>query len=86
MNWRTTQMANNERIIDLRDKLIKGYEEEIDLLKQQNALLRENREKNIHLRDSLIENYRNVNELLKEQNMLLKEKNALLSEMVERQN
>lgn len=79
-------MANNERIIDLRDKLIKGYEEEIDLLKQQNALLRENREKNIHLRDSLIENYRNVNELLKEQNMLLKEKNALLSEMVEKQN
>lgn len=38
-------MANNERIIDLRDKLIKGYEEEIELLKQQNALLRENREK-----------------------------------------
>ena len=63
-------MANNERIIDLRDKLIKGYEEEIDLLKQQNALLRENREKYIHL----LQNYRNVNELLKEQNMLLKEK------------
>ena len=60
-------MANNERII-------KGYEEEIDLLKQQNALLRENREKDIHLRDSLIENYRKVNELLKEQNALLKEK------------
>ena len=72
-------MANNERII-------KGYEEEIYLLKQQNALLRENREKDIHIRDSLIENYRKVNELLKEQNMLLKEKNALLSEMVERQN
>lgn len=34
-------MANNERIIDLRDKLIKGYEEEIDLLKQQNMLLKE---------------------------------------------
>lgn len=93
-------MANNERIIDLRDKLIKGYEEEIDLLKQQNTLLRriqrsmfqtllmahENREKNIYLRESLIENYRNVNELLKEQNMLLQRKNALLSEMVERQN
>lgn len=74
MDGRTTQMANNERIIDLRDKLIKGYEEEIDFLKQQNALLRENREKSIHLRDSLIENYRNVNELLKKQNMLLKEK------------
>ena len=28
-------MANNEQIIDLRDKLIKGYEEEIDLLKKQ---------------------------------------------------
>lgn len=79
-------MANNERIIDLQDKLIKGYEKEIDLLKQQNALLRENIEKNIHLRDSLIENYRKVNELLKKQNMFLKEKNALLSEMVERQN
>lgn len=75
-------MANNERIIDLRDKLIKGYEEEINFLKQQNALLRENREKYIHL----LENYKKVNELLKEQNMLLKEKNALLSEMVERQN
>ena len=72
-------MANNEQTI-------KGYEKEIDLLKQQNALLRENREKNIHLRDSLIENYRKVNELLKEQNALLKEKNALLSEMMERQN
>ena len=72
-------MANNERII-------KGYKEEIDLLKQQNALLRENREKDIHLRDSLIENYRKVNELLKEQNALLKEQNALLSEMVERKN
>ena len=72
-------MTNNEQII-------KGYEEEIDLLKQQNALLRENREKDIHLRDSLIETYRKVNELLKEQNALLKEKNALLSEMMERQN
>lgn len=74
-------MANNERIIDLRDKLIKGYEEEIDLLKQQNALLRENREKNIHL----LENYKKVNELLKEQNELLKEKSALLSEITDRQ-
>ena len=72
-------MANNQHII-------KGYEEEIELLKAQNALLRENREKDIHLRDSLIENYRKVNELLKEQNALLKEKNALLSEMVDRQN
>ena len=72
-------MTNNEQTI-------KGYEKEIDLLKQQNALLRENREKDIHLRDSLIENYRKVNELLKEQNALLKEKNALLSEMVKRQN
>ena len=72
-------MTNNERII-------KGYEKEINLLKQQNALLRENREKDIHLRDSLIEKYRKVNELLKEQNALLKEKNALLSEMVKRQN
>ena len=79
-------MTNNEQIINLQYKLIKGYKKEIDFLKQQNALLRENREKNIHLRDSLIENYRNVNELLKEQNALLKEKNALLSEMVERQN
>ena len=65
-------MANNERII-------KGYEEEIDLLKQQNALLRENREKDIHLRDSLIESYRKFSELLEE-------KNALLIEMVKRQN
>ena len=79
MDGRTTQMANNEQII-------KGYKKEIDLLKQQNALLRENREKDIHLRDSLIENYRKVNELLKKQNALLKEKNALLSEMVDRQN
>ena len=79
-------MANNEQIINLQDKLIKGYKKEIDLLKQQNALLRENREKSIHIRDSLIENYKKVNELLKEQNTLLKEKNALLSEMVERQN
>ena len=75
-------MANNERIIDLQDNLIKGYKKEINLLKQQNALLRENREKYIRL----LENYKKVNELLKEQNMLLKEKNAILSEMVERQN
>ena len=75
-------MVNNEQIINLQDNLIKGYEKEIDLLKQQNALLRENREKYIHL----LENYKKVNELLKEQNTLLKEKNALLSEMVERQN
>ena len=68
-------MVNNERIINLQDNLIKGYEKEIDLLKQQNALLRENREKYIHL----LENYKKVNELLKE-------KNALLSEMVERKN
>ena len=79
MDGRTTQMANNEQII-------KEYKKEIDLLKAQNALLRENREKDIHLRDSLIENYRKVNELLKEQNALLKEKNALLSKMVKRQN
>ena len=75
-------MMNNEQIINLQDKLIKEYKKEIDLLKQQNALLRENREKYIHL----LENYKKVNELLKEQNTLLKEKNALLSEMVERQN
>ena len=77
-------MANNEQIINLQDKLIKGYKKEIDLLKQQNALLRENREKAIHHRDLLIEKYKNVNELLKEQNTLLKEKIALLSEMVDR--
>lgn len=75
-------MTNNERIINLQDKLIKGYKKEIELLKEQNALLRENREKYIHL----LENYKKVNELLKEQNTLLKEKNALLSEMVDRQN
>ena len=74
-------MANNEQIINLQDKLIKGYKKEIDLLKQQNALLRENREKYIHL----LENYKKVNELLKEQNAFLKEKSALLSEMVDRQ-
>lgn len=68
-------MVNNEQIINLQDKLIKGYRKEIDLLKRQNALLRENREKYIHL----LENYKKVNELLKEQN-------ALLSEMVERKN
>lgn len=79
-------MANNEQIINLQDKLIKGYKKEIDLLKQQNALLRENREKDIHLRDLLIKDYKKVNELLKEQNALLKEKIALLSEMVDRQN
>lgn len=55
-------MANNEQ-------LIKGYEKEIDLLKRQNALLRENREKYIHL----LENYKKVNELLKEQITLLNE-------------
>lgn len=77
-------MANNEQIINLQDKLIKGYKKEIDLLKQQNALLRENREKDIHLRDLLIKDYKKVNELLKEQNTLLKEKIALLSEMVDR--
>ena len=75
-------MANNEQIINLQDKLIKGYKKEIDLLKAQNALLRENREKNIHL----LENYTKVNELLKEQNALHKEKIVLLSKMVERQN
>ena len=74
-DWRITQMVNNEQIINLQDKLIKGYRKEIDLLKRQNALLRENREKYIHL----LENYKKVNELLKEQN-------ALLSEMVERKN
>ena len=74
-------MMNNERIINLQDKLIKGYEKEIDLLKQQNALLRENREKYIHL----LENYKKVNELLKEQNAFLKEKSALLSEITDRQ-
>ena len=79
-------MANNEQIINLQDKLIKGYKKEIDLLKQQNALLRENREKDIHLRDLLIKDYKKVNELLKEQNALLKEKITLLSEMVDRQN
>lgn len=79
-------MTSNEQIINLQDKLIKGYKKEIDLLKQQNALLRENREKNIHRRDLLIESYKKVNELLKEQNMLLKEKIELLSEMVDRQN
>lgn len=68
-------MTNNEQII-------KEYKKEIDLLKRQNALLRENREKYIHL----LENYKKVNELLKEQNSLLKEKSALLSEMVERKN
>ena len=67
-------MTNNEQIINLQDKLIKGYKKEIDLLKQQNALLRENREKYIHL----LENYKKVNELLKE-------KNALLSEITDRQ-
>lgn len=77
-------MVNNEQIINLQDKLIKGYKKEIDLLKEQNALLRENGEKDIHLRDLLIENYKKANELLKEQNALLKEKNALLSEMVGR--
>lgn len=77
-------MVNNKQIINLQDKLIKGYEKEIDLLKAQNALLRENREKDIHLRDLLIENYKKANELLKEQNALLKEKNALLSEMIGR--
>ena len=68
-------MANNEQIINLQDKLIKGYKKEIELLKEQNALLRENREKYIHL----LENYKKVNELLKE-------KSALLSEMVESKN
>ncbi len=34
-------MTNNEQIVNLQDKLIKGYKKEIDLLKQQNALLRE---------------------------------------------
>ena len=68
-------MSNNEQIINLQDKLIKGYKKEIEILKEQNALLRENREKYIHL----LENYKKVNELLKE-------KNTLLSEMVERQN
>lgn len=77
-------MTNNEQIINLQDKLIKGYKKEIDLLKQQNALLRENREKDIHCRDLLLEKYKKVNELLKEQNALLKEKIALLSEMVEK--
>ena len=67
-------MTNNERIINLQDRLIKGYEKEINLLKQQNALLRENREKYIHL----LENYKKVNELLKE-------KSALLSEIMDRQ-
>ena len=74
-------MANNEQIINLQDKLIKGYKKEIDLLKQQNALLRENREKYINL----LENYKKVNELLKEQNAFLKEKSALLSEITDRQ-
>ena len=68
-------MTNNERIINLQDKLIKGYKKEIELLKEQNALLRENREKYIHL----LENYKKVN-------AFLKEKSALLSEMVERKN
>lgn len=77
-------MVNNKQIINLQDKLIKVYKKEIDLLKEQNALLRESREKDIHLRDLLIENYKKANELLKEQNALLKEKNALLSEMVGR--
>lgn len=77
-------MSNNEQIINLQDKLIKGYKKEIDLLKQQNALLRENREIDIYRRDLLIEKYKKVNELLKEQNTLLKEKIALLSEMVDR--
>lgn len=77
-------MANNEQIINLQDKLIKGYKKEIDLLKEQNTLLREYREKAIHNRDLLIEKYKNANELLKEQNTLLKEKIALLSEMVDR--
>ena len=45
-------MVNNERIINLQDKLIKGYKKEIDLLKRQNALLRENREKCITERDN----------------------------------
>ena len=74
-------MANNEQIINLQDKLIKEYEKEINLLKAQNALLRENREKYIHL----LENYKKVNELLKEQNAFLKEKSALLSEITDRQ-
>ena len=74
-------MANNEQIINLQDKLIKGYKKEIELLKEQNALLRENREKYIHL----LENYKKVNELLKEQNAFLKEKSALLSEITDRQ-
>ena len=74
-------MTRNEHIINLQDKLIKGYEKEIELLKEQNALLRENREKYIHL----IENYKKVNELLKEQNAFLKEKITLLSEITDRQ-
>lgn len=67
-------MVNNKRIINLQDNLIKGYEKEIDLLKQQNALLLENREK-----------YKKVIELLKEENALLKEKIALLIEITDKQ-
>ena len=34
-------MTSNKQIINLQDKLIKGYKKEIDLLKQQNMLLKE---------------------------------------------
>ena len=74
-------MANNEQIINLQDKLIKGYKKEIDLLKAQNALLLKNRESY----KKVIELFKEENALLKEKITLLEEKITLLSEIMDRQ-